>query len=140
MRPAPHPNAAFATSFAGLVGRDPAAIRIRVEAMEQALERVWTIPGINRKVGLDALLGLVPVIGDLAAALGSYIIWEARNLGLPRWKIARMMGHVAFDTVLGAVPVVGDAFDLFYRSNSYNLGIIRRHLDRHHPATVTVEA
>ena len=116
------------------LGRDPLAVRRRIEAMEQLLERAFVIPGINRPVGLDALVGLVPVVGDvLAAAMGAYLIWEAHNLGLPRWKLWRMAGNVAFDTALGAVPVAGDLFDLVFRSNTRNLRIVRRHLDKHHP-------
>jgi len=121
------------------LGRDPASVRARVEAMEKLLERSFTVPGLNRPVGLDFVIGLVPVVGDaLAAALGSWIVWEARNLGLSKFQIARMAGNVGFDFVLGLVPVVGDAADFLFRSNSRNLKLIRRHLDRHHPATVTV--
>ena len=115
-------------------GTDPQAIRQRIEAMERLLERGFTIPGINRPVGLDAIAGLVPVVGDfVTAAMGAYIIWEANNLGLPKWKLWRMAGNVAFDTVLGAIPVAGDLFDLMFRSNTRNLRIVRRHLDKHHP-------
>jgi len=116
------------------IGRDPAAVRQRIEAMEHLLERAFVIPGINRPVGLDAIVGLVPVVGDLvSAALGAYIIWEASNLGLPKWKLWRMAGNVAFDSAVGAVPVAGDVFDLLFRSNTRNLRIVRRHLDKHHP-------
>ncbi|HWK40608.1 MAG TPA: DUF4112 domain-containing protein [Croceibacterium sp.] len=115
-------------------GNDPHAIRRRIEALEHLLERSFVVPGINRPVGLDAMLGLVPVVGDLAAAaMAAYLVWEARNLGLPKWKLLRMAGNVAFDTALGAVPVVGDAFDFFFRSNTRNLKIVKRHLDKHHP-------
>ena len=115
-------------------GRDPAAVRQRIEAMERLLERSFTIPGINQPVGLDALAGLVPVVGDVvAAALGAYIIWEANNLGLPKWKLWRMAGNVAFDSAVGAIPVAGDLFDFLFRSNTRNLRIVRRHLDKHHP-------
>jgi hypothetical protein len=115
-------------------GTDPLAVRRRIEALEQLLERSFVIPGINRPVGLDALAGLVPVLGDLVgAALGAYIVWEASNLGLPRWKLWRMAGNIAFDTALGAIPVAGDLFDLLFRSNTRNLRIVRRHLDKHHP-------
>ena len=115
-------------------GRDPAAVRQRIEMMERVLERSFTIPGINRPVGLDALAGLVPVVGDLVtAAMGAYIIWEAHNLGLPKWKLWRMAGNVAFDSAVGAVPVAGDLFDFLFRSNTRNLRIVRRHLDKHHP-------
>lgn len=122
------------------IGRDPASVRARVEALERLLERSFVIPGINRPVGLDAIIGLVPVIGDgIAALLGSWLVWEARNLGLSRWQLARMMGNVGFDALLGLVPLVGDAADLLFRSNTRNLRIIRRHLDRHHPGTVTLD-
>lgn len=125
-RPMPRPNV--------LAGRDPQAVRARVEALEHLLERAFTVPGINKQVGLDAIIGLVPVAGDLvAAAMGSYLIWEARNLGMSRWQLARMAGNLAMDTAVGAVPVAGDLFDWLFRSNTRNLRIIRRHLDKHHP-------
>lgn len=122
------------------MGRDIHSIRRRLEAMEHVLERSFRVPGINYPVGLDAIIGLIPVVGDLvAAAMGSYIVWEARNLGLPKWKLWRMGGNIALDTAIGAIPLVGDAFDLAFRSNTRNLRIIRKHLDKHHPATRTIE-
>ena len=122
------------------LGNDPASILKRVEMLERVLERSFTIPGIRRDVGLDAIAGLVPVVGDLiTAAMGAYIVWEARNLGLPKWKLWRMGANVAFDTAWGAVPVVGDAFDLLFRSNSKNLKILRKHLDKHHPQARLIE-
>ncbi|GAA0270096.1 DUF4112 domain-containing protein [Alteraurantiacibacter aestuarii] len=122
------------------LGKDPLSIRRRVEAMEQVLERSFVIPGINRAVGLDAIMGLVPVLGDiLAAAMGGYIVWEARNLGLPKWKLARMAGNVLFDSAVGAVPLAGDFFDFFFRSNTRNLRIIKAHLDKHHPSSRIIE-
>lgn len=136
----PRRQSQFASAARHLpLDRDPAAVRARVEAMEAVLERMVVIPGLNRPVGLDAMLGLVPVIGDIAAAaLGAYIVWEARNLGLPKWRLVQMAANVGIDTAIGAVPVLGDAFDLFWRSNSKNLRIIRRHLDTHHPETATI--
>lgn len=122
------------------LGTDVASIRQRVEAMEIVLERSFVIPGINRPVGLDAVAGLVPVLGDVVtAAMGLYIVWEARNLGMPKWKIARMAGNVLFDSAVGAVPVAGDLFDFLFRSNTRNLKIIKKHLDKHHPETRVIE-
>lgn len=116
------------------MGRDPVAVRRRIEAVEQVLERSFVIPGINRPIGLDAVAGLVPVIGDLVtAAMGAYIVWEASNLGMPKWKLWRMAGNVAFDTALGAIPIVGDLFDVLFRSNTRNIRIVMRHLDKHYP-------
>ena len=119
---------------------DPEKIRQRVELIELVLERSLTVPGTRVTVGLDSIIGLVPVIGDvITAVMGAYILWEARNLGLPKWKLARMAGNILFDTAIGAIPVAGDAFDFFYKSNSRNLRIITRHLDRHHPATRVID-
>ena len=126
-------------SLRGL-GTDPQSVRQRVEAMEKLLERLFVIPGINRPVGLDAVIGLVPVVGDVAAAaLGAYIMWEARNLGMPKWKMARLAGNVGVDWLIGLIPVVGDVTDFVFRSNTRNLRIIKRHLDKHHAHTATIE-
>ena len=82
----------------------------RMEALATFLDSAILIPGTNQRVGFDALIGLIPGVGDvITTALSAYIIWEARQLGLPRWKIARMIGNVALDTTLGAVPLAGDA-------------------------------
>ena len=122
------------------LGRDVLSSRRRIEAMEQLLENSFTIPGVNYRIGLDSIAGLVPVIGDVVTAgMGLYIVWEAKNLGLPKWKLWRMIGNVAIDSTLGAVPLVGDAFDFAFRSNSRNLKIVKRHLDKHHPATRVIE-
>ena len=121
-------------------GNDPQSVRQRVEALEMLLERSFRIPGINYPVGLDAIVGLVPVLGDIVtAAMGAYLVWEARNLDLPKWKLWRMGANVALDAALGAVPVVGDAADLLFRSNTRNLKIIKKHLDKHHPGTRVIE-
>ena len=110
------------TAFDALpLDKSIAASRQRIEAMERLLERVVILPGLNRPIGLDVILGLVPIVGDIAAAaLGSYIIWEARNLGLSRFQMARMMGNVGFDALLGFVPLIGDAADVLFRSNTRN--------------------
>lgn len=122
------------------LGRDPASVRRRVEAMEALLERMFVIPGINRPVGLDVLLDLIPVVGPaIGAAMGSWLAWEARNLGMSKWQLTRMFGNVGLDLLLGAIPWLGAIPDFFFRSNSRNLKMIRKHLDRNHPATATIE-
>ncbi|WP_313331969.1 DUF4112 domain-containing protein [Sphingobium yanoikuyae] len=121
-------------------GRDPASIRRRIEMMEAVLEGLFVIPGTKRRVGLDSLVGLVPVVGDIAtAAMGAWMVWEARNLGLSKWQLTRMAANVGVDTLVGAIPFAGDIFDFLYKSNTKNLRIIRKHLDRHHPSTVTID-
>lgn len=126
-------------SFALPTGSDPHSVRARVEAVEILLERSFRIPGVNMPIGLDALIGLIPVVGDIVTtALGAYIVWEARNLGLSKWHLTRMGANVAFDTLLGLVPVVGDAADFVFRSNTRNLRIIKKHLDKHYPETKVI--
>ncbi len=136
--PPPRPDAIFDALIPDR--KDPAALRQRVEMLEALLERSLVIPGINRPVGLDAIVGLVPVVGDvITAVMGAYLIWEARNLDMPKWKIARMIANLGIDTTLGAIPLVGDAFDFLFRSNTRNLKIIKRHLDKHHPGTMIID-
>ena len=120
--------------------KDPASVRQRVEAMEHLLERAFTIPGTNKTIGLDVLLDLIPGIGDVAgAALGSYMVWEARNLGMSKWAMSRMMGNVGVDFLLGLIPWIGAVPDYFFKSNSRNLTIIKNDLDKHPPGTRTID-
>jgi hypothetical protein len=122
------------------LGKDAAAVRRRIEGMEKLLERGFTIPGTNQKFGLDVILDLIPVGGTfIAAAMGLYMVMEARNLNMPKSAIMRMVGNVGFDWALGLIPFVGAIPDFFFRSNSRNLRIIRKHLDKHHPSTATIE-
>lgn len=123
------------------LGRDPQAVRQRMEALEQVLERLVTIPGTNKQIGLDVILDLVPGVGPtVAAGLGAYLAWEARNLGMSKWQLARMGGNIGVDWLLGLIPFVGAIPDYFFRSNTRNLRMIKRHLDRHHPGTKVVDA
>lgn len=124
----------------GIAGTDPVAVRKRIEAMEKLLEGIIVIPGTNQRVGLDVILDLIPVGGSVVAAvMGSYLAWEARNLGMPKSTIVRMAGNIGFDALLGAIPWVGAIPDFFFRSNTRNLRMIKKHLDKHHPGTVTID-
>ena len=122
------------------MGTDPHSVRQRVEALEKLLERGFVIPGTKIPFGLDSVVGLVPVIGDLiTAARGAYVGWEAGSLALSKGQLVPLPANVGIDTALGAIPLVGDAFDFIWRSNSKNLRIIRKHLDKHHPGTRIIE-
>jgi hypothetical protein len=86
------------------------------------------------------LLDIIPGVGSIAgAALGSYMIWEARNLGLSKWQMTRMGGNVGTDFLLGLIPWIGAIPDYFFKSNTRNLRIIKRHLDKHHPETAIID-
>ena len=134
----PDPFEAVAGRFS--LGRDPASVRRRLEAMEKLLERMFTLPGTNRQFGLDVIFDVIPVGGSLvAAAMGSWLAWEARNLGMPKWHLARMGGNIGIDFLLGAIPWVGAIPDFFFKSNTRNLRIVKRWLDKHHPETRVIE-
>jgi hypothetical protein len=121
------------------LGRDATSVRRRIEALEHVLEGLFTIPGTNRKVGLDVILDILPVGGDvIGAAMGAYMVWEARNLGMSKLQMTRMFGNVGTDFLLGLIPFVGAIPDFFFRSNTRNLRIIKKHLDKHHPSTAVI--
>ena len=135
--PVPPPNKASAL---GSLPSDPQSVRTRVEMLERVLERLFVIPGTNRAVGLDVILDLVPVLGSTAGAvIGAYLAWEARNLGMSKWHLARMGGNIGVDWLLGLIPWVGAIPDFFFRSNTRNLRIIKRHLDKHHAGGAKID-
>lgn len=103
----------------------------RIEALATLLDTAFIFPGTNFRFGVDALVGLVPGIGDaLTTAVSLWLVKEARALGAPTHLVARMLGNIVIDGVVGAVPLVGDAFDLVWKSNRRNLYLLRRHLER----------
>jgi hypothetical protein len=103
----------------------------RLEAVGRLMDGAFVLPGTNIRLGLDAIIGLVPVAGDVISGIvSSYLIWEARQLGAPRWLIARMMANTFLDTTLGVIPLVGDAFDLMFRANMMNMALLRRHMEK----------
>jgi hypothetical protein len=103
----------------------------RLTLMAQLLDSAFVLPGTNVRFGLDAVIGLVPGIGDaISAALSAYLVYEARQLGAPGHLIARMAGNVMLDAAVGAVPLIGDAADVLFRANQRNMALLRRHLER----------
>jgi hypothetical protein len=111
------------------VRRDQAVARL--DALATLIDAAIIIPGTNIRMGLDGVIGLLPVVGDLISSMvSSYIVWEARQLGVPRWILARMMLNVAVDTAVGSVPIAGDVFDVMFRANLKNMALLKRHLER----------
>ena len=103
----------------------------RIDALSRLFDTAFLVPGTNVRFGLDALIGLVPGIGDLiTTALSLYIVNEARALGVPSLLVVRMLANVALDGVVGAVPLFGDVFDVAFRANCRNLALLREHLNR----------
>lgn len=103
--------------------------RDRLIVLARLMDSAIDVPGVRRGVGLDALLGLVPVAGDAVSALiGLYSVIQARELGASRWLQTRMVGNLLLDAAIGAVPIAGDVADIFFRAHRRNLKLLQREL------------
>lgn len=101
----------------------------RVRLLSRWLDEQFQIPGMRYRIGLDALLGLIPGIGDAAGLfLSTYILLEARRMGVPRTTLLRMVANIGLDTLVGCVPVVGDIFDMAWKANKKNVALLEAYL------------
>ena len=101
----------------------------RLRALAHLLDDSIPLPGTGFRFGLDAVIGLVPGLGDAAgAAMSAYVLLEAGKLGVPRPTLLRMAGNVAIEAVVGAIPFVGDLFDAGWKANLRNLRLVEAHL------------
>jgi hypothetical protein len=109
--------------------REPSLERLRTLA--RLLDSAFQIPGTRYRFGIDALIGLVPGIGDaISAVFSMFIVFQAARLGAPRATLTRMMGNVALDTIVGEIPLLGDLFDAGWKSNNRNLALLENHLQQ----------
>ncbi len=116
------------------VGTRPSAEVERLRTMARLLDSAIQIPGTRYRVGLDALIGLVPFAGDVTGAiLSSFIVLRAARLGASRATVIRMMGNIALDAIVGGVPLLGDLFDAGWKANTRNLALLEAHLQRPGP-------
>ena len=100
----------------------------RVAKVARLMDTAIHIPGTGIRFGGDAIVGLVPGLGDAAGGLISlYIVNEARRLGIPKHKLAKMLGNIGLDFAVGAVPLLGDVFDVMFKANRRNLEVILDH-------------
>ena len=103
----------------------------RLDALAKLLDIAFILPGTNIRYGIDGIIGLIPVVGDLiTTAISLWLVREARALGAPWHVTMRMLGNVALDGVVGMVPVAGDAFDVMFRANIRNMRLLRRWMDK----------
>lgn len=104
---------------------------VRLERLARFMDAAVVIPGTKIALGADAVVGLVPGVGDLVAKIASaYILYEAHQMGIPKHKLLRMGGNVLLDLTFGSVPIAGDVFDVFWRANLRNMKILRDHVDK----------
>jgi hypothetical protein len=103
----------------------------RLEAIANLLDVAFVLPGTKIRYGIDGLIGLIPVVGDIiTTAIQLWLVREARALGAPWHIMARMLANVAVDGVVGMVPLAGDAFDVMFRANVRNVRLLRRWLEK----------
>ncbi|ESX38347.1 DUF4112 domain-containing protein [Mesorhizobium sp. C416B] len=113
-------------------GGDTANALAELDLLAALLDSRWRIPGTSIRFGLDALVGLVPVLGDAATGIVSaYIVLRARNVGAGNGLVARMLGNVLLDTLVGSVPILGSIFDVYFKANNRNVRLLRRHLNKY---------
>ena len=106
------------------------------ELLAWLLDNSIPIPGTGRRIGLDAVIGLVPGLGDvLSGGLGLLVVLRGVQRGLPTIVVARMLANVGLDFAVGAIPIIGDAFDLWYKSNARNIGLLRRYAENRNAST-----
>lgn len=117
-------------TFRNAAPSQEAALR-RMQTVANALDSAFVVPGTKQRIGIDAIVGLVPGVGDiLTTLLSSYIIWEARNLGVPKFALSRMLANLDVHAAIGSLPLIGDVFDAFFRVNQRNMRIVRAHVQR----------
>jgi hypothetical protein len=103
----------------------------RLEAVAKLLDVAFILPGTKIRYGVDGIVGLIPIVGDIiATGLSLWLVYEARALGAPWYVTARMLGNVAFQGVVGTVPIAGDAIDVLFRANMRNARLLRRWLEK----------
>ena len=103
----------------------------RIDALAQLLDVAFIVPGTKIRYGIDGLIGLVPIVGDIiTTAISLWIVREARELGAPKHLVARMLANVAVDGVVGLVPFAGVAFDVMFRANMRNIRLLKRWMDK----------
>lgn len=105
----------------------------RLHQISRLLDKVIAVPGTPIAVGLDPLIGFIPIGGDvLGLLLSSYIISEASRLGVPKGILGRMLLNVIIDSLVGSIPILGDLFDFAWTANEYNLRLLEDYLKFRH--------
>ena len=111
----------------------------RIELLRRVarlLDSAVAVPGTSFRFGLDPVLGLIPGLGDLVSPLFTLgLIWQARDLGVPRVVLMRMIFNAGVDALIGLFPVAGDLFDFAWKSNNKNLALLERHAYEEHHAS-----
>ncbi|QKC67413.1 DUF4112 domain-containing protein (plasmid) [Mesorhizobium loti] len=129
--PLPRTGSAVDLTGQGYHGAKATNVVAELDLLAALLDSRWRITGTSIRFGLDALVGLVPVLGDAATGIVSvYIVLRARSCGARKTLVARMLGNVLLDTIVGSVPILGSFFDVYFKANNRNITLLRRRLQR----------
>ena len=102
-----------------------------LDHLSRLFDTAFVLPGTNIRYGIEAILRLIPGVGDVAAsALSAFLLYQAYRLGVPRHLFVRMLANVAMEGIVGSVPFLGDAFDVAFRANRRNVRLLREHFER----------
>ena len=115
-------------SVFGISKKKPSQVEIEesLETLSSYLDGLFRVPGTGWRFGLDAVIGLIPNVGDTLTSLASfYILVAGVRYGVPKITLLRMAFNVALDYLVGTIPFIGDAFDFVWKANKQNIDLIR---------------
>jgi|TARA_B110000881_G_scaffold219600_1_gene241965 hypothetical protein len=105
---------------------------LRLKLLSNRLDEIITIPGTKYKIGIDPIIGTIPIIGDLLGSIISiYILYSGSKMGLSSRIIAKMSLNIGFDFVLGLIPIIGDIFDMGWKANKRNVKLIENNINKY---------
>ena len=109
---------------------------VALRRVAELMDSAFVLPGTTYRIGLDPIIGLVPWVGDLVSPLFTIVLlWQARDVRVPKVVLGRMIFNAAIDAIIGAVPFAGDLFDFGWKANQRNMALLERHAYEHHPAS-----
>jgi hypothetical protein len=110
---------------------------VALRRVAELMDSAFVVPGTNYRIGFDPIIGLVPWVGDLVSPLFTIaLLWQARDVRVPKVVLARMIFNAAIDAIIGAIPFAGDLFDFAWKSNQWNLELLERHAYEEHRPSV----
>lgn len=113
----------------------------RLDRYASLLDNKFRIPGTQIRFGWDAIIGLLPGLGDtLALLMSAVILIEAKRIGAPKSLLLKMAGNMGLEWLIGLVPILGDIFDIYWKANIRNMALLKEHLERHHRDLALPEA
>jgi hypothetical protein len=110
---------------------------VALRRVAELMDSAFVVPGTTYRIGLDPIIGLVPLIGDLVSPLFTItLLWQARDVRVPKVVQLRMIFNAAIDAIVGTIPIAGDLFDFGWKANLWNVALLERHAYEERPASI----